>query len=135
MPAERGCVRRFITPVGNLQTHVVEVPEETAVDIRCEEWFARATFSRGVGACSCECCEYRQYVKAGPIWIVPPAGDPWSWNAPTHWVIAFEHPYWRFGYAHRWDNWTEDTLPDRHRPGQLWRYGYRGDDRWRPPGA
>jgi hypothetical protein len=101
-----------LTPAGNQPTTVSELHAEDRVHIECRAWVVAASFDFGTDQCVAECCEYRQHVRASPIWIIKPGSEPFQ--VPT---VA------------RWDTWYEDHASAELLAPATRRYGYRGDRR------
>jgi hypothetical protein len=121
-------VKHFFTPKGDQPSTVEEVPASGQVTIQCRQWTIAAVFEQGDGD-ACICCEYRQYIKSGPAWVLPPAGEPMATMVPTHWALTFSYPYRVRASRHRRDLWVEDTKPEGDSPSGIVRYGHRDDQR------
>lgn len=108
-----GCaLELFITPTGNQPTGVTELQGTTRVQIACKPWVIAAWFRDMSPEVEAECCEYRQFVMASPIWLVVPDGE------------AVEQPT-----KPRWDTWYEDTASAELLSPPVERYGHRDDKR------
>jgi hypothetical protein len=123
-------ILQFACPSAELRTHVVRDADGAVLDIRCERWAISIGWYGDDG--DCECFEYRQYFMAPPIRVQPPTAPDVEIYSPIGWERNGDE--WCVIQRYPPNQWIEDTNAVLARPGVVRRYGYRTDDRTRPPG-